>query len=55
MVTGRELEVNRRLINNRTMTFEWKEYLRQTNTQAAHRACFPNVNTAVETIANNNE
>lgn len=44
---GRKLEVTRHLINNRSMTFEWEEYLRRTNTQAAHRACFPNVNTAV--------
>lgn len=50
MIKGRELEVNRRLISNRTMSFEWKEYLRQTNTQAAHSACFPNVNTLVNFI-----
>ena len=55
MVKGREVEVNRRLLNNRNMPFEWKEYLRQTNTQAAHSACFPNVNTAVRTIPTNGE
>lgn len=42
---GRELEVNRRLTNNRP--FDWKEYLKQTRTQAAHRACFPKLNTLV--------
>ncbi|XP_031634280.1 uncharacterized protein LOC116347709 [Contarinia nasturtii] len=44
--TGRELEVKSRFMNKRNQNFEWKEYLRHTNTQAAHHACFPNLNTA---------